>query len=110
MVLYAPDGPGRAAEEHPRVQDSEDGVQWDKPPETKPERVESLRVRSLRTQQRAESQCQASDPFCGFLWVDGMTRASSSRFSPGCEFIYGEFDPGSGRTLAACLRSEERRV
>ena len=58
MVLFAPDGPGRAAEEHPRVQDLEDGVQWDKPPETKPERVDSLRVRSLRTQQRAESQCQ----------------------------------------------------
>ncbi len=66
MVLFAPDGPGRAAEEHPRVQDSEDGVQWDKPPETKPERVQSLRVRSLRTQQRAESQCQVVNPF---LWV-----------------------------------------
>ena len=38
MVLFAPDGPGRAAESTPRVQDSEHGVQWDKPPETKPER------------------------------------------------------------------------
>ena len=24
------------------------------------------------------------------------------------DFIYGEFDPGSGRTLAACLRNASR--
>ena len=78
MVLFAPDGPGRAAEEHPRVQDSEDGVQWDKPPETKPERVQSLRVRSLRTQQRAESQCQVVNPFVGFF---GLMDIESVQFS-----------------------------
>ena len=72
---------GRAREgrgEHPRVQDSEDGVQWDKPPETKPERVQSLRVRSLRTQQRAESQCHMLNPFVGFF---GLMDIESVQFS-----------------------------
>src|SRR3954468_10588302 len=38
-----------------------------KPPSTKPVRVELVRVRSLRTQQRAESQCQVTTPFVGFF-------------------------------------------
>ena len=60
------------------MQDSEDGVQWDKPPETKPERVQSLRVRSLRTQQRAESQCHVVNPFVGFF---GLIDIESVQFS-----------------------------
>ena len=37
---------------------TETGVVLDILPEAEPVRVEFLRVRSLRTQQRAESQCQ----------------------------------------------------
>ena len=46
----------------------ETGVVLDIQPETKPGRVEFLRVRSLRTQQRAESQCQVI-PRAGALVV-----------------------------------------
>src|SRR5687768_14896648 len=28
----------------------------------------------------------------------------------GCHYLYGEFDPGSGRTLAACLTHASRTV
>lgn len=28
----------------------------------------------------------------------------------GCRFFYGEFDPGSGRTLAACLTHASRTM
>ena len=59
---------------------AERGVQLDKPPEMKPERVESLCVRSLRTQQRAESQCQVCDPFVGFFGLMDVASVSS-RFS-----------------------------
>src|SRR3954462_14892097 len=57
-----------------------------KPPTMKPERVELLRVRSLRTQQRAESQCQVIPRVgffgarLGFLWLIDIESASS-RFS-----------------------------
>src|SRR4051812_44814406 len=37
-----------------------------------------------------------------------MSRVSARGSSPGFEFIYGEFDPGSGRTLAACLTHASR--
>ena len=48
-----------------------------------------------------------------FLWVSLrlFDRDLSGRGSrPGFEFIYGEFDPGSGRTLAACLTHASRTV
>ena len=85
--------------------------------ETEPARVEFLRVRSLRTQQRAESQCQVITPcrglfgdfWQGFLWLIDIESASS-RFSAAIKIIYGEFDPGSGRTLAACLTHASRTV
>ena len=45
----------------------------------------------------------------GFLWLIDIESASS-RFSALIGFIYGEFDPGSGRTLAACLTHASRTV
>ena len=63
---------------------SECGAEMDNLLEAKPERVEFLRVRSLRTQQRAESQCQvitpcrvSSDVWWGFLWLIDIKSASS---------------------------------
>ena len=64
----------------------ETGVVLDIQPETEPVRVEFLRVRSLRTQQRAESQCQVIPRVgffgarLGFLWLIDIESASS-RFS-----------------------------
>src|SRR5215212_5222874 len=43
----------------------------------------------------------------GFLWLIDIESASS-RFSAAIKIIYGEFDPGSGRTLAACLTHASR--
>src|ERR671910_244548 len=39
-----------------------------------------------------------------------MSRVSARGSRPGFEVIYGEFDPGSGRTLAACLTHASRTV
>jgi single-strand DNA-binding protein len=50
----------------------------EKPPGARAGRPGFLRVRSLRTQQRAESQCQVTTPFCGFLWVDGYRECVSA--------------------------------
>ena len=58
MVLHAPRGPGGPPDQPPGAGVLETGVVLDIQPGTKPGRVEFLRVRSLRTQQRAESQCQ----------------------------------------------------
>jgi hypothetical protein len=63
----------------------ETGVVLDIQPRVKPVRVDFLRVRSLRTQQRAESQCQVLPrarvlPWFGFLWLIDIESASS-RFS-----------------------------
>ena len=79
---------GRAAGPDSRVWEVlETGVEWDFQPVMRPVRVELLRVRSLRTQQRAESQCQVITP-CrvfsevrwGFLWLIDI-ESVSSRFS-----------------------------
>ena len=107
------------------------------------ERPRAVRIRSLRTQQRAKSQCQQTPSAPG---PPGAARiplvndrrsdvcslpdatplagsgSNSGPASPGgpcfmchlCGFarvvidIYGEFDPGSGRTLAACLTHASR--
>ena len=58
------------------------GVGLDKPPPMKPGRVDLVRVRSLRTQQRAESQCQVIPRarVCsglGFLWLIDIKSANS---------------------------------
>ncbi len=45
---------------------AERGVHWRHRLERRPKRLDYERVRSLRTQQRAESQCQVTNPF---LWV-----------------------------------------
>ena len=64
----------------------ETGVVLDILPGAEPVRVEFLCVRSLRTQQRAESQCQviprvrALCSWQGFLWLIDIESASS-RFS-----------------------------
>ena len=58
MVLHAPRGPEGPPDQTPPGELLETGVELDLQPATKPGRVEFLRVRSLRTQQRAESQCQ----------------------------------------------------
>jgi hypothetical protein len=96
------------------------------------ERLRSVRACSLRTQQRAESQCQqtpsagewAGRPTVprsrgGFLWYTTSTQlVETSDHSVGTpvrrgrpaaiQSIHGEFDPGSGRTLAACLTHASR--
>ena len=87
MVLHAPRGPGGPPDQ-PRLRVVlETGVVLDIQPGAKPARVEFLRVRSLRTQQRAESQCQviprapgSSWLGLGFLWLIDIESASS-RFS-----------------------------
>ncbi len=54
--------------------------------------------------------CAALVVWClGFLWLIDIASVSS-RFSAAIKFIYGEFDPGSGRTLAACLTHASRTV
>ena len=47
----------------------ETGVELDIQLVMNPVRVDLLRVRSLRTQQRAESQCQVITPRHGYLWL-----------------------------------------
>ena len=103
-----------------------------------------VRVRLLRTQQRAKNRCQFISfglrrwliSFVGVGWwlltanfplVDiefkssGLGSVSASISYPsgfvfpppfwgGGQDIYGEFDPGSGRTLAACLTHASRTV
>ena len=48
------------------------------------------------------------------LWFVSLSESNSlqSGFFPGLYalFIYGEFDPGSGRTLAACLTHASRTL
>ena len=83
-------------------------------PRDRPRGPVPVRARSLRTQQRAESQCRwlCPGPGClcsgsGLFWLL-ISRALVRGSRPGFEFIYGEFDPGSGRTLAACLTHASR--
>ena len=45
----------------------------------------------------------------GFLWLIDI-ESVNSWFSAVIKFIYGEFDPGSGRTLAACLTHASRAM
>ena len=85
------------------------------PPSTRWPRGWGTPLRSLRTQQRAESQCHVFNPVLGCLLLCGggcagtgsfpLIDIESSRLSvlSRDQIIYGEFDPGSGRTLAACL-------
>ena len=89
-------------------------------------------VRSLRTQQRAKSQCtKSTNPVSGAApysyglisltaaMIASVSAARSSRrhshvnnpFRASERLlidINGEFDPGSGRTLAACLTHASR--
>ncbi len=44
------------------------------------------------------------------LGPSGLLRLSVIRFGGLLNNIYGEFDPGSGRTLAACLTHASRTV
>ena len=93
---------------------TETGVVLDIQLQAEPGRVEFVRVRSLRTQQRAESQCQViprarACSGLGFLWLIDIESVQFSVLS--CDqIIYGEFDPGSGRTLAACLTHASRTL
>ena len=51
----------------------------------------------------------SNKPLCGFLWlrlIESVQFSVLGRVSS----IYGEFDPGSGRTLAACLTHASRTV
>ncbi len=86
-----------------------------------------VRVRSLRTQQRTDSQCQfywyfvflvfrascSLMPGSAFprLSVGGVVLCHCVSFRPLGRLVIdfdGEFDPGSGRTLAACLTHASR--
>jgi hypothetical protein len=106
-------------------------------PRERPEGPGWVCVRSLRTQQRAEyCRCQIDTPstvvprFAGRSIVVGSFGKTDdirvSRSCQGCSFLMcrcpgpaglrgpdvsdldGEFDPGSGRTLAACLTHASR--
>ena len=84
------------------------------------------RVRFLRTQQCVKSQCMidllrlADFLPCGWGLADGSFgwhRRCASLFGGVCRggvcrdgslVLVGEFDPGSGRTLAACLTHASR--
>src|SRR3954463_6632766 len=84
MVLHAPRGPGGPPDQPPAGELVETGVVLDIQPGTTPGRAEFLCVRSLRTQQRAESQCQvitpcrgSSDSWWGFLWLIEIESANS---------------------------------
>jgi hypothetical protein len=55
--------------------------------------------------------------FCWFVWLRlgfgpfrGSMFLSAAFIGGGCLDINGEFDPGSGRTLAACLTHASRTV
>jgi hypothetical protein len=39
-----------------------------------------------------------------------LSRPPSGRFGQVIKFFFGEFDPGSGRTLAACLTHASRTM
>src|SRR5919112_1475392 len=89
MVVDAPDGVEKpTAGRAPGSGRSTGRCMVDKPLTMKPGRVELLCVRSLRTQQRAESQCQVIPrPWAllsgvGFLWLIDSASVSS-RFSAG---------------------------
>src|SRR6478752_7108572 len=90
-----------------------------------------VRVRSLTTQQRAKNRCQLPRPgVLGdvgriFLWLIEFKSSGLGSVSAGfltlrglfsralvvwVANINGEFDPGSGRTLAACLTHASRTV
>src|SRR5687768_11486975 len=73
------------------------------------------RVRFLRTQQCAKSQCMMHNPVplrfaagrTEFLWLDHPSWMLSAGMTT-VQTLFGEFDPGSGRTLAACLTHASR--
>jgi hypothetical protein len=91
-----------------------------------------VRARFLRTQQRAKSQCtvlNAQTSSAGRFVVSRAGLATMAMIASGADFrigaealyvgnprvflrlfigINGEFDPGSGRTLAACLTHASR--
>ena len=82
MVLHAPRGPEGLPDQPPGAGPLETGVVLDIQPAGEPERVDLLRVRSLRTQQRAESQCQVilrarACSGLGFLWLIEIESANS---------------------------------
>jgi hypothetical protein len=118
---------------------TEEGYSWGVAPEPDRKILLVVCGCSLRTQQRADSQRQSSTPGarvascwprsgslrekrfggCSPLpgWVLECRIASccqllSSRLdaTKSAIGIYGEFDPGSGRTLAACLTHASRTV
>ena len=49
-------------------------------------------------------------PPCGAVGQDCFPGLPASLCGGGCLDLYGEFDPGSGRTLAACLTHASRAV
>jgi hypothetical protein len=102
-------------------------------PENGRRRLDSVRVRTLRTQQRAKQRCQALTP----VRIDVRFGTPSRTTSMGdllrtdhptsplddhgimpksgntvgqLKVFHGEFDPGSGRTLAACLTHASRTM
>ena len=70
--------PGQPPDKPPRFDRCGARCTLGTPPRTKAERLDYERVRSLRTQQRAESQCQVVNPFVGFF---GLIDIESVQFS-----------------------------
>jgi hypothetical protein len=116
MVLHAPRGPGG-----PPVQSPGCGAAGNRRSVGHPASEEARKGRVVaRPLFENSTACRKSVPSntpcrnlqgsgLGFLWLIDIASVSS-RFSAGFEFIYGEFDPGSGRTLAACLTHASRTV
>ena|GEM_PF-3167626 len=83
-------------------------------PQNEVESLAAERARSLRTQQRVTCQCQL--PRSG-AWLNShsrrripLVRRAHSSVCHDQTNLNGEFDPGSGRTLAACLTHASRTV
>ena len=117
MVLPAPseNGPGRQPgqppDKPPRFDCCGARCTVGTPPRTKAEKA-GVRARPLLENSTA---CRKSVPssspfFVGFFGLMDVESVSSRFFRSGLSSIYGEFDPGSGRTLAACLTHASRTV
>src|SRR5688500_1003887 len=75
-------------------------------------RIVMMSACSLRTQQRAETQPVIYElpPRRGSSFESNTRLPDIFRLERSNTILIGEFDPGSGRTLAACLTHASRAV
>ena len=116
MVLHAPRGP-----RGPPGQPPGEGGVGNRRRVGLPARIEARKgLVSVRPLLENSTACRKSVPsnnpvpwllwlWQGFLWLIDIESVQFSVLSRD-QIIYGEFDPGSGRTLAACLTHASRTV